>query len=202
MQQLKKEMRSVKKCLAAAFSLLVSLSLNAQEVEYINHDDYYWGFGKTTKEAIADLKSKVNDVVTVAVKTTLKTSNGKQTYDSNTGTEAYFTLPESGITLIPMEGYWRAGIEKEKVKHIDGNWVEQNITINNTTDRCCEPQRASREFFSRQDHNHQDQAQLEWAVWIYVEALKDGIESDRFIGKMSFRIMHQPFREGIFFIWP
>ena len=115
MQQLKKEMRSVKKCLAAAFSLLVSLSLTAQEVEYINHDDYYWGFGKTTKEAIADLKSKV-----------------KQTYDSNTGTEAYFTLPESGITLIPMEGYWRAGIEKEKVKHIDGNWVEQNITINNT----------------------------------------------------------------------
>ena len=132
MLQLKKEMRSVKKCLAAAFSLLVSLSLAAQEVEHINYDDYYWGVGKTTKEAIADLKSKVNDVVTVAVKTTLKTSNGKQTYDSSTGTEAYFTLPESGITLIPMEGYWRAGIEKEKVKHIDGNWVEQNITINNT----------------------------------------------------------------------
>ena len=123
-------MRSVKKCLAAAFSLLVSLSLAAQEVEYINYDEYYWGVGKTTKEAIADLKSKVNDVVTVAVKTTLKTSNGKQSYDSSTGTEAYFTLPESGITLIPMEGYWRAGIEKEKVKHIDGNWVEQNITVN------------------------------------------------------------------------
>lgn len=125
-------MRSVKKCLAIAVSILIFLPLAAQEVEYIEYDDYYWGFGKTTKEAIEDLKRNVSDVVTVGVLTTLKTKDGNQTYDSKTGTEAYFNLPESGIVLIPMEGYWRAGIEKEKVKHIDGNWVEQNITINNT----------------------------------------------------------------------
>ena len=125
-------MRSVSKCLALAFSLLLCLSLSAQNVKRIDEKDYYWGEGKTPKEAIEDLKSKVSDVVTVVVKNTLKTSDGKQTYDSNIGTEAYFTLPESGISLIPMEGYWRAGIEKDKVKHIEGNWVEQNITINNT----------------------------------------------------------------------
>ena len=30
---------------------------------FINYDDYYWGAGKTKKEAIEDLKSKVSDVV-------------------------------------------------------------------------------------------------------------------------------------------
>jgi hypothetical protein len=112
--------------------LLFTILAPAQEVEYIDYDDYYWGVGKTMREAIEDLKTNVNDVITVATKSTLKNDNGKQDYKSVVGTETFFTIPESGITLIPMEGYWRAGIEKSKVKHVEGQWVEQNITVNNT----------------------------------------------------------------------
>lgn len=132
MQLMQSVMNSVVKCLVSSIFLLFTVLAPAQEVEYIDYDDYYWGVGKTMREAIEDLKTNVNDVITVATKSTLRNDNGKQDYKSVVGTETFFTIPESGITLIPMEGYWRAGIEKSKVKHVEGQWVEQNITVNNT----------------------------------------------------------------------
>lgn len=132
MQLMQSVMNSVVKCLVSSIFLLFTILAPAQEVEYIDYDDYYWGVGKTMREAIEDLKTNVNDVITVATKSTLRNDNGKQDYKSVVGTETFFTIPESGITLIPMEGYWRAGIEKSKVKHVEGQWVEQNITVNNT----------------------------------------------------------------------
>jgi hypothetical protein len=132
MQLMQSVMNSVVKCLVSSIFLLFTIRAPAQEVEYIDYDDYYWGVGKTMREAIEDLKTNVNDVITVATKSTLRNDNGKQDYKSVVGTETFFTIPESGITLIPMEGYWRAGIEKSKVKHVEGQWVEQNITVNNT----------------------------------------------------------------------
>ena len=132
MQLMLKEMRSVVKCLVSSILLLISVTALGQEVEYINYDDYYWGCGLTIKEAIEDLKLNVNDVVTVATKTRLSNNNGKYDYKSTTGTEAFFNFEKSSITIIPMEGYYRAGIEKSKVKHVEGKWVEQNITVNNT----------------------------------------------------------------------
>ena len=132
MQPMLKEMNSAVKCLVSSILLLFAITALAQEPEYIDYDDYYWGCGKTMREAIQDLKAKINDVVTVSVKSTLKNDNGKQSYKSVTGTDTYFVFQQSDITLIPMEGYWRAGIEKEKVKHVEGKWVEQNITVNNT----------------------------------------------------------------------
>ena len=132
MQPMQSVMNSVVKCLVSSIFLLFTVLTTAQEIEYIDYNDYYWGVGKTMKEAIENLKTNVNDVITVATKSILKNDNGKQDYKSVVGTETFFTIPESGITLIPMEGYWRAGIEKSKVKHIEGQWVEQNITVNNT----------------------------------------------------------------------
>ena len=132
MQQMPSVMRSVVKCLVSSVLLLIASTALAQEVEYIDYNDYYWGCGTTIKEAIEDLKLNVNDVVTVATKTRLRNNNGKQDYTSTTGTEAFFNIPQSGIVIIPMEGYYRAGIEKSKVQHVDGKWVEQNITVNNT----------------------------------------------------------------------
>lgn len=132
MQPMQSVMNSVVKCLVSSIFLLFTVIAPAQEVEYIDYNDYYWGVGKTMKEAIENLKTNVNDVITVSTKYTLKNDNGKQDYKSVVGTETFFTIPESGITLIPMEGYWKAGIEKNKVKHIEGQWVEQNITVNNT----------------------------------------------------------------------
>ena len=132
MQLMPKEMRSVVKCLVSSILLLITTTALAQEPEYIDYDDYYWGCGLTIKEAIEDLKLNVNDVVTVATKTRLTNNNGKYDYKSTTGTEAFFNFEKSGITIIPMEGYYRAGIEKSKVKHVEGQWVEQNITVNNT----------------------------------------------------------------------
>ena len=132
MQLMPKEMRSVVKCLVSSILLLITTTALAQEPEYIDYDDYYWGCGLTIKEAIEDLKLNVNDVVTVATKTRLTNNNGKYDYKSATGTEAFFNFEKSGITIIPMEGYYRAGIEKSKVKHVEGQWVEQNITVNNT----------------------------------------------------------------------
>lgn len=132
MLQMQSVMRSVVKCLASSIFLLFAIFAQAQETQYIFDDNYYWGEGGTAREAIKNLKFNVNDVITVTTKSTLKNNNGKQDYKSVVGTETFFTIPESGITLIPMEGYWKAGIEKSKVKHIEGQWVEQNITVNNT----------------------------------------------------------------------
>ena len=127
-----KEMRSVVKCLVSSILLLTTTAALAQEPEYIDYNDYYWGCGKTIKEAIEDLKLNVNDVVTVATKTRLTNNNGKYDYKSTTGTEAFFNFEKSGIIIIPMDGYYRAGIEKSRVQHVEGKWVEQNITVNNT----------------------------------------------------------------------
>lgn len=127
-----KEMNSVVKCLVSSLLLLITVTAPGQEVEYIDYNDYYWGRGLTIKEAIEDLKLNVNDVVTVATKTRLTNNNGEYDYKSTTGTEAFFNFEKSGIIIIPMEGYYRAGIEKSKVKHVEGKWVEQNITVNNT----------------------------------------------------------------------
>lgn len=132
MQRRLSVMRSVVKCLASSILLLLAFTALAQEPEYIDYDDYYWGCGKTIKEAIEDLKVNVNDVVTVATKTKLENVNGDFDYSSTTGTEAFYKFQQSGITLIPMEGYWRAGIKKSEVEHVEGVWVEQNITVNNT----------------------------------------------------------------------
>ena len=132
MQLMLKEMRSVVKCLVSSILLLITATALAQEPEYIDYNDYYWGCGKTIKEAIEDLELNVNDVVTVATKTRLTNNNGKYDYKSTTGTEAFFNFEKSGIIIIPMEGYYRAGIEKSRVQHVEGQWVEQNITVNNT----------------------------------------------------------------------
>ena len=120
------------KCLVSSILLLITATALAQEPEYINRNDYYWGCGKTIKEAIEDLELNVNDVVTVATKTRLTNNNGKYDYKSTTGTEAFYNFQQSGIIIIPMEGYYRAGIEKSRVQHVDGVWVEQKVTVNNT----------------------------------------------------------------------
>ena len=126
MQLMLKEMRSVVKCLVSSILLLITATALAQEPEYIDYNDYYWGCGKTIKEAIEDLELNVNDVVTVATKTRLTNNNGKYDYKSTTGTEAFFNFEKSGIIIIPMEGYYRAGIEKSRVQHVEGQWVEEH----------------------------------------------------------------------------
>ena len=49
-------MRSVVKCLASSILLLLTFTALAQEPEYIDYNDYYWGCGKTIKEAIDQIK--------------------------------------------------------------------------------------------------------------------------------------------------
>ena len=132
MQQMNRGLLLRLKCLVSSILLLITATALAQEPEYINRNDYYWGCGKTIKEAIEDLELNVNDVVTVATKTRLTNNNGKYDYKSTTGTEAFFNFEKSGIIIIPMEGYYRAGVEKSRVQHVEGQWVEQNITVNNT----------------------------------------------------------------------
>lgn len=116
------------KILAACVLLSVTVPSPAQAPEH----DYYWGYGETVREAIDDLKLSIDDIITVATKSRLENDNGKYDYSSAIGTEAYFVLPQSGITIIQVGDYYKAGIEKDKVQHVEGKWVEQNITVNNT----------------------------------------------------------------------
>lgn len=84
------------------------------------------------REAVEDLKANIMDVITVSARSVLKTDNGEQDFHQVIGTETYFIIPEAGITITEMDGYYLAKIEKDKVRHVDGQWTEQNIVINNT----------------------------------------------------------------------
>ena len=84
-------MRISKGCLAISVYLLAAIGLWAQEAEY------YYGYGRTMREAKNDLIEKLlNSDVQVAKHTVLREKNGKQDYDSYAGVD-------SGI-IIPLDG--------------------------------------------------------------------------------------------------
>lgn len=137
---MKNVMLSVVRCLAIAFSLLISINAYTQDPDYI------MGFGcvrnadgslnekKCKEESVEHLCNKISNEIGVQVSThtTLKNNNGKQDYKSVTVVDSGIIIPKDAIELIHWDGFWIARIERNKVIPQEVKWVEQNITINNT----------------------------------------------------------------------
>jgi hypothetical protein len=131
---------SAVRCLAIAFSLIISA------ISYAQGPDYIMGFGcvrnadgtldreRSTEQAIEHLCTKISDEtgVQVSTHTTLKNDNGRQDYRSVTVVDSGIVIPKDAIEIIHWDVFWIARIERNKVIPQEVKWVEQNITINNT----------------------------------------------------------------------
>ena len=126
MQPMKSVMNSVARCLAIV-SLFVSQICFGQE--------YIEGKGELIKYAIEDLKAKAMEYAGVQVSTHRKTlnRNGEYDYQEVTAADSGVEVPLKEVTLRHEDGTWYAKIEVSKLRPVDSKWVEQNITVNNTT---------------------------------------------------------------------
>ena len=116
-----KELHSRKRCLAisTAILLMVAISASAQ-------DRYAYGYGKTPREAIADI---ANGYVLVSTHSRYSTGSG---YSGVTGVTGAVTFPREGIILRQEGDGWVAQIREDLVTPVEGNWKEETIIINNT----------------------------------------------------------------------
>ncbi len=134
-------MHSAARCLATIFSCFAFVFANAQDREYIcgygciHNADGSIDSGKSIDVARQNLYKKILEEVSLQVSshTVLENKNGEKDYKSVTAVDSGAILPENEIEIIHYTGFWIARIERSKVFPQEVKWVEQNITVNNTT---------------------------------------------------------------------
>ena len=126
MQPMKNVMNSVARCLAIVSLFITNVCFGQEYIE---------GKGELIKYAIEDLKVKAMEYAGVQVSTHRKSVNRNGEYDYHEVTAADFCVevPLKEVTLRHEDGVWYARIEVSKLRPIESKWVEQNITVNNTT---------------------------------------------------------------------
>ena len=131
---MKNVMHSAVRCLAVAFSLLISIPLIAQESEYIQgygcvtNADGSLDRGKSIRQAIQNLHENAYEEAALLVSshTTVRNTNGKEDYHSVTAVDAGIRIPKDAIELIPYEGFWVARVKRSKVFPQETKWVEEH----------------------------------------------------------------------------
>ena len=111
------------RCLASSIAILLSALPAAAQ------DGYVCGYGKTPREAIADI---ANGYVLVSTHTRYHTGSGDEGYHSVTGVTGAVTLPREGIELLREDDGWVARVRTDLVTPVEGSWKEEHITVNNT----------------------------------------------------------------------
>lgn len=135
---MKNVMHSAVRCLALAFSLLISVPLIAQESEYIQgygcvtNADGSLDRDKSIRQAIENLHENAMEEAALLVSshTVLRNNNGREDYHSVTAVDSGIKIPRNSITLIPYEGFWVARVERSKVFPQETKWVEEHNTYN------------------------------------------------------------------------
>ena len=112
------------RCLASSITILLLSALPAAA-----QDGYVCGYGKTPREAIADI---ANGYVLVSTHTRYHTGSGDEGYHGVTGVTGAVTLPREGIELRREGDGWVARVRTDLVTPVEGTWKEENITVNNT----------------------------------------------------------------------
>ena len=112
------------RCLASSITILLLSALPAAA-----QDGYACGYGKTPREAIADI---ANGYVLVSTHTQYHTGSGDEGYHGVTGVTGAVTLPREGIELWREGDGWVARVRTDQVSPVEGSWKEENITVNNT----------------------------------------------------------------------
>ena len=117
-------LHSRERCLASSITILLLSALPAAA-----QDGYVCGYGKTPREAIADI---ANGYVLVSTHTRYHTGSGDEGYHGVTGVTGAVTLPREGIELRREGDGWVARVRTDLVTPVEGTWKEENITVNNT----------------------------------------------------------------------
>ena len=112
------------RCLASSIAILLVSALPAAA-----QDGYVCGYGKTPREAIADI---ANRYVLVSTHTQYHTGSGDEGYHGVTGVTGAVILPREGIELWREGDGWVARVRTDQVSPVEGSWKEENITVNNT----------------------------------------------------------------------